>query len=321
MGRHGSGRPQRVHACMGAGPILGAFSVQLFQNLRIFLLATQHLRCALDSYNPHATRGVQMYVYVFISPVIACAGLFFAIMEIDMTATITAFQGMYAIAGSMEPILRGMKDMDDNRRRFKFVRQWRAVIKPDRPGRNVYHSREASALPGERDFRVHFGGAFLRIVEIRNRNKARCIAFPLGVDLLTEATSLSACTSAAVPKSKCALPSARAVESSGFAVLRAVWEATDLSYKLWNHPMRDSIIHRSPEEFIQICVARNVDQGIAEAIFRGVNLLTQAKSRFAANDVQMGQLAMDPPVPGQESAAVDAPTESWCDGNENPDPK
>ncbi|KAJ6556567.1 hypothetical protein DFH09DRAFT_1317887 [Mycena vulgaris] len=286
-----------------------------------------HLRCALDSYSPHATRGVQMYV--FISPVIACAGLFFAIMEIDMTATISRlapiYEEMYTIAVAIEPILLRIKDMDDHRRWFKFVRQLRAVIKPDGTFITV---AEASALPGERDFRVHFGGAFLRMVEIRNHNKARFLPLPLGLALLTDATSLSACTSAAVRKSKRALPSARVVELSGFAVLRAAWDATDLSHrvlckqikalrtgmgllddKVWNHTMRHSIIHRLPEEFIQICVARNVDQGIAEAIFRGVNLLTQAKSRFAANEDQMRQLAIDP-APSEESAAVEAPTEA-----------
>ncbi|KAJ7135905.1 hypothetical protein C8R44DRAFT_769280 [Mycena epipterygia] len=279
------------------------FAMQLFQSPDVFRLATQHLRHALDSFKTDVTAAEAMNA--FISPVIACAqGLFFAIFEVNMLATIgllpPIFEEMYAISVSMEPILLDMRNqnrfsfsMDDCRRWFAFVRRMRPIISPDG---TFITLDQASQIPRKTDGNTHYVGAYMLMTEIRNRNQ--CMHINCTSKITARSSVCSGCQIVRYCDPKC---------------LRAAWTAPELPHKplckhiknlreatglvddkAWNHMVRDTAIHRSPEGFVKICAARDVDRGIVEAIFTGISRLTHAKMGFGMKESQVGEAKIGP---------------------------
>ncbi|KAJ7478254.1 hypothetical protein FB451DRAFT_1556999 [Mycena latifolia] len=263
------------------------FTQEVLRVPSVFALATQHLQHALDAYKAGIDLAAQMYAS-FISPIISIAqGLFFAILETDMAATIgllpPIYESMYTIALEIEPILLGMKftvGLDDCRRWFHFVRRLRKAINPDG---TFITAAQVDQLPPETDRRTSFAVAFHRMVEVRNRNQCLNIA----------------CTSKIVARSsicsRCGI-----VRYCSPECLKAAWAAEELPHKslctaikalrtvtglldntAWNATVRDTSMHRSPETFALLCAARNADEDVAEAVFQGISYLTFAKMRFS----------------------------------------
>ncbi|KAJ6566467.1 hypothetical protein B0H19DRAFT_1137906 [Mycena capillaripes] len=257
------------------------FALEVFQSPDLFRLAMEHLKHAFDAYNPRAGLGQQMNF--FITPVIACAqGLFHTLSEVDLRMTLSMikpiYEQMYTVAVEIEPILLGIRprmSMDDCRRWFHLVRSMRSVISPE--GEWVMPTDKP-----EVDFRTHFAMAFHRMVEIRNRNQC------LHVECTTKIVHRSSVCS------RCGI-----VRYCSQTCLAAAWDAPTLPHKTlckqitrlraatslkddkdWTHTVRDSTVHRAPQEFAQMCAGRGADPALAEAIWRGIVLLTDAKMGF-----------------------------------------
>jgi hypothetical protein len=78
---------------------------------------------------------------------------------------------MYALAVRIEPILATpamrARICDDCRRYFDFVRSMRAVMEPD--GTRI--KRDEAKIVREMEPSTHYIGAFMKMLEIRNRNQ------------------------------------------------------------------------------------------------------------------------------------------------------
>ncbi|KAJ7463247.1 hypothetical protein FB451DRAFT_1265972, partial [Mycena latifolia] len=273
------------------------FTLQVLRTPHVFTLATEHLKRAIDSYNTGLSLLAQMYA--FISPVTSIAqGLFFAIFETDMAATIQLlppiYEDMYAIAVAIEPILLRMRDtmgMDDCRRWFAFVRKLRKAIKPDG---TFINAAEAAQLP-KTEGKVSFVAAFLLMVEIRNRNQCMYVACTSKIQARSSICSRCGTVRYCSPeclKSAWAAPELpHKVLCKEIKVLRTA--AGLLDNTVWNDTVRDSTVHRSPETFVDLCVARKVDEGLATAVFRGIAMLTRAKTDFSVEQQHAEQSVLN----------------------------
>ncbi|KAJ6528737.1 hypothetical protein DFH09DRAFT_1327556 [Mycena vulgaris] len=271
------------------------FAMRLFQAPEVFLLATQHLQRALDSYDACVPPGAQMMA--FIAPVIACVqGLFGALSEVDMRCTISmiapVYEQMYAIAVAMEPILLRMRahmSMDDCRRWFHLVRTIRSVITPN----GSWIRRPGGPPPMEPH--THYGAAFHRMVEIRNRNQCLHVACTSKIQERSSVCSrcgiVRYCSRECLEAAWLAPRIAHKTLCKQITALRAAMLLRD--DKVWANVVRDSQVHRSPEDFADMCVRLGADVRGAEAIWRGIMLLTDEKLKFA------------------DKAAVDVEDEQW----------
>ncbi|KAJ7633630.1 hypothetical protein DFH06DRAFT_1139965 [Mycena polygramma] len=259
------------------------FALQVFEDGNLYRLATQHLQYALDKYRPNSNAGEQMSV--FVTPVIAIAqGFFHTLSEVDMRVALSllapVYEEMYSIAVAIEPILlrvRTQMHMDDCRRWFHLVRSMRSVITPE--GQWV--------LPANRPQmkgKIHFGVAFHRMTEIRNRNQC------LHIECTTKIAQRSSVCS------RCGI-----VRYCGQPCLAAAWDASNHPHKTlckkitrlrasigladdkdWTRTVRDSAVHRSPQEFATMCERKGADSEEAEVIWRGIMSLTDARTSFIA---------------------------------------
>ncbi|KAJ7135789.1 hypothetical protein C8R44DRAFT_869489 [Mycena epipterygia] len=262
------------------------FAVQLFRTPGVFELAMDHLQCAFDAYDPRASPGDLMFG--FITPVIACAqGLFYTLFEMDLSRTLTLiapmYERMYAIAVPIEPILLRLKQtympMDDCRRWFHLVRKIRRYVAPD----GTWIRRPEGTSPPVMDAFTHYGAAFHRMVEIRNRNQ--CLHIACTSKIQARSSVCSRCGIVRYCSRECleaAWDAPRLPHKSLCKQIAALRAATLLGAdKAWNHAVRDSQVHRSPADFAYMCTAMGVNPRVSEAIWRGILLLTQEKMRFA----------------------------------------
>lgn len=173
----------------GVFPLIGAlarywdpFSLELFCTPALFRIATHHLRCALDAYDPAAPPAEQ--AKRFISPVIGCAqGLFYILFEINREMTLgilpPIYEEMYAIADRIIPILVRVKEdtsplfpMDSSCAWFGTILSLRRFFNTDGTFNLTERAPEDAGFSKDNG-RMDFGNAFLRMVEIRNRNQVR----------------------------------------------------------------------------------------------------------------------------------------------------
>ncbi|KAJ7915184.1 hypothetical protein B0H13DRAFT_2000701 [Mycena leptocephala] len=253
----------------GLARLLEPFAQVLFQVPVVFLLATRHLQCALQAYDPLVDHTLQMNT--FTSPLIACTGLFHEISVINMPSTMDIlakiYEELYPVAVRMEPILRNMTDprMTVPRRWFGFVRSMRGSIGTD--GTLLYAEGPLVLEPP-----VCFAGAFQLMTEMRNRNQAPRIV-----------SRTSMC-------SRCGI-----VRYCSHTCLTAAWTAPHLPHKTlckairalraatllmddtaWSHTVRDSA-RSDATEFVRTCIALAVDIRTAQAVIEGMWSLSQAK--------------------------------------------
>ncbi|KAJ7169335.1 hypothetical protein C8R43DRAFT_1231873 [Mycena crocata] len=269
------------------------FAVELFHTPDVFQLATRHLRCAVDAYNRRAWPAEQMYR--FISPVIACAqGLFFTVWEVDMSITmsilIQLYEEMYVVAAPIEPILAGLRadnvpiGMDDCRRWFSIVRRLRPVINPDGTF-NIKKELSGQLVDAKRLGRLNFVAAFLRMVEIRNRNQ--CLHVLCTSQIEERAAVCGRCGIVRYCSRECQ---------------QAAWPAPHFPHKTlckriqrlrgqvcltdaqaWNRTVRDdSALHREPRAFADAALKLGADARVAEAIAADIMRLTRARMMFVA---------------------------------------
>ncbi|KAJ7686264.1 hypothetical protein B0H17DRAFT_1072186 [Mycena rosella] len=266
------------------------FAVRLFQNNIVFSLATQHLQYALAAYDPRVHPAEQMMA--FTAPVVACAeGLFHTLSELDMGCTISLlhpiFEPMYAMAVAIEPILlrtRTFTFLADSRRWFHLIRQLRNVIAPD--GSWIRSPDGVPALGPH----THYAAAFHRVVEIRNRNQCRHIACTSKIE--ARSSVCSRCGIVRYCSHECleaAWAAPRLPHKSLCKQITALRAATLLADdKAWANTVRDSQVHRSPAGFANMYTALSVDPRIAEAIWRGILLVTDEKMQFATQAAELG---------------------------------
>ncbi|KAJ7748292.1 hypothetical protein DFH07DRAFT_830285 [Mycena maculata] len=250
----------------------------------LFPLATRHLQRALESYSPHAPPDEQWRV--FISPVTACANaLFWTLSEVDMRTCVLnllpVYEDMYAVAVQVEPILLHLKpviSMDDCRRWFSLVRGLRSAIAPD----GTFITRPEGTPHRAMAISTQFGAAHNRMVEVRNRNQC------LHVECTSEIQERSSVCSRYQIVRYCRPECHKAAWTAPhlphktlckkISTLRAAVRLTD--DKEWNHIVRDTSNHRSPREFMVMCTAARADPGVAEAIWKGIVQLTEARTHF-----------------------------------------
>ncbi|KAJ6574440.1 hypothetical protein B0H19DRAFT_1371507 [Mycena capillaripes] len=292
------------------------FASLLFTTPGVFLLATNHMRHALDSYDPDAGPAERMND--FISPILSCAqGLFQTMSDIDMSTmveiTAKIYPEMYAIAEPIEPILARMNvpglSMDDCRRWFHFVRGMRAVVAPDgtfikRPQVEVLKNM----VPDN-----HYIGAFMRMVEIRTRNQ--CLHIACTAPVLGRSSICSRCGIVRFCSRECltaAWNSPHLPHKSLCKSIQRIRAATLLTDETaWNRIVRDdSHMHRSPIKFADTCVAACVDPQLAQSIWTGINLLLIEKVDYA---VRIEQAAAGTEDGGEEQPESDS--EAECVGH------
>ncbi|KAJ7635557.1 hypothetical protein DFH06DRAFT_1336579 [Mycena polygramma] len=264
------------------------FALQVFDDRNLFSLATEHLRHALNAYRP--ALGTYEQMNVFVTPVIAIAQcLFHTLYEVGMRVTVSLlppiYEEMHAIAVEIEPILfslRSEMDVDSSRRWFRIVRSIRSVIAE---GQWI---QSTSTNPPQMKRRTKFGAAFHQMVEIRNRNQC------LHVKCTTKITQRSSVCS------RCGI-----VRYCGQLCLAAAWDASTLPHKTlckkitrlratiglaneqdWTRTVRDSIVHRSPLNFALLCERKGADPEVADAIWREITCLTDARVVFIAQGAQ-----------------------------------
>ncbi|KAJ7743665.1 hypothetical protein B0H14DRAFT_2987328 [Mycena olivaceomarginata] len=259
----------------GLARFLEPFAQVLFQVPVVFLLATRHLQCALQAYDPHGAHTLQMNT--FTSPLIACTGLFHEISVINMPSTMDIlakiYEELYPVAIRMEPILRSMTDqrMTVPRDWFGFVRSMRDSIGTD--GSLLYGEGPLVLEPP-----VCFAGAFQLMTEMRNRNQ--CLHLACTVRIVSRTSMCSRCG---------------IVRYCSHTCLTAAWTAPHLPHKTlckairalraatllmddtaWSHTVRDSA-RGDPTEFVGTCMALAVDTRTAQAVIEGMWSLSQAK--------------------------------------------
>ncbi|KAJ7838265.1 hypothetical protein B0H13DRAFT_2419882 [Mycena leptocephala] len=263
------------------------FASLLFLAPGVFFLATKHMQHALGAHDPNAEAAVQLNS--FVSPIVACAqGLFHTLLDMDMLAmtniTGNIYNEMHALAVRIEPILATpamrARICDDCRRYFDFVRSMRAVMEPD--GTRI--KRDEAKIVREMEPSTHYIGAFMQMLEIRNRNQ--CLHIECMEPVLGRAAICSRCGIVRFCTREC---------------LAAAWAAPHLPHKTlckaiqrlrvatlltedaaWNRTVRDGELHRSPVKFAEACMTGSVDPRIAEAVWQGITFLTQEKDKFAA---------------------------------------
>ncbi|KAJ6492681.1 hypothetical protein DFH09DRAFT_1290836 [Mycena vulgaris] len=241
----------------GLTRFLEPFAQVLFQVSVVFLLATRHLQCALQAYDPHVEHTLQMNT--FTSPLIACTGLFHEISVVNMPSTMVIlakiYEELYPVAVRMEPILRSMTD-----RRMTIPRGWFSFVRSMRDSIGM----DGTLLYGE----------------------GPLVLEPLCLHLACTARIVS-CTSMC---SRCGI-----VRYCSHKCLTAAWTAPHLPHKTlckairalraathitddtaWSHTVRDSA-RSDPTEFVGTCTALAVDIRTAQAVIEGMWSLSQAK--------------------------------------------
>ncbi|KAJ7627600.1 hypothetical protein DFH06DRAFT_730995 [Mycena polygramma] len=260
------------------------FAIQLFKDTGVFPLATSHLKRALQSYHPHLPN--QILKDVFVCPVTACANaLFLTLSELDMRSCVlnlrSVYEDMYAIAVPIEPILlrlRQEESMDDCRRWFSLVRALRRGIAPDGSFITNPKGKAKSKMPEH----THFGGAHHCMVEIRNRNQCLHVQCKSKIQARSLVCSRCGIVRYCTPEClKAAWTAPRLPHKSlcqRITALRAAVLLTD--NKAWNHTVRDDSNHRQSRQFMEKCIALGADPRVAEAIWRGISVLTEARAHF-----------------------------------------
>ncbi|KAJ7192837.1 hypothetical protein GGX14DRAFT_479585 [Mycena pura] len=259
----------------GLARFLEPFAQVIFRAPAVFLLATRHLQCALQAYDPHVDRTLQMNA--FTSPLIACTGFFQEISGINMPSTMEIlakiYEELYPVAVRMEPVLRSMTDrrMAVPRSWFGFVRSMRDSIGTD--GTLLYGEGPVVLEP-----LVCFSGAFQLMTEMRNRNQ--CLHLPCTARIVSRTSMCSRCG---------------IVRYCSHTCLTAAWTAPYLPHKTlckairalraamllmddtaWSHTVRDSA-RSDPAKFVGTCTALAVDIRTARAVVDGMWSLSQAK--------------------------------------------
>ncbi|KAJ7153071.1 hypothetical protein C8R43DRAFT_453003 [Mycena crocata] len=261
------------------------FARLIFQTPGIYRLAMNHIQHALDSYDPNSTHVVKMNT--FVSPVVSCAqGLFYTVSEIDSRGTLDIladiFEPMHAIAVRITPILLSLRAqnslanaMEDCLRWFGMVMHMRVAFLPD----GTVRERPNSSMNTE----SHYIGAWDRMLEIRNRNQ--CLHIGCTSETGERSSVCSRCGIVRYCSRECleaAWAAPRLPHKSLCKKIRELRAATLLlDDKAWNRVVRDDPArHRSPLDFVATCHALALDVRIAEAIWRGIKLLTQEKLKF-----------------------------------------
>ncbi|KAJ7464068.1 hypothetical protein FB451DRAFT_1492240 [Mycena latifolia] len=314
---HGPGEGHSIFALIGAmARFWEPFAVQLFEVPVVFGLATYHLQCALDAYEPRALTPAALMVR-FISPVIACAqGFFHMLSEVDMGRTIALivpiYEQLYAIAVPIEPILLHVRahtasSMDDCRRFFHLVRTLRPCIAD-----GAFVTHPAGERPAMAPF-THFGAAFHRMVEIRNRNQ--CLHVGCTAKIQARAPVCARCGIVRYCSRECleaAWAAPRLAHRSLCKQIVALRTATLLTDdKAWAHTVRDSSVHRAPKEFAALCTAQGASARAAEAVWRGIILLTEEKGKFAAEAAERDAAEEDVGL-SERSPTTEAPRSNGC---------
>ncbi|KAJ7726416.1 hypothetical protein B0H16DRAFT_1592906 [Mycena metata] len=260
----------------GLARFLEPFAQALFQVPVVFLLATRHLQCALQAYDPHVDHTLQMNT--FASPLIACTGLFHEISTINMPSTMDIlakiYEELYPVAVRMEPILRSMTDqrMSVPRSWFRLVRSMRDSIGTD--GTLLYGEGPPLVL----EPRVCFAGAFQLMTEMRNRNQ--CLHLACTARIVSRTSMCSRCGIVRYCSHTClaaAWTAPHLPHKTLCKAIRGLRAATHLvDDKAWSHTVRDSA-RSDPTEFIGTCTVLAVDMRTAKAVIDGLWSLGQAK--------------------------------------------
>ncbi|KAF8179294.1 hypothetical protein K438DRAFT_2021642 [Mycena galopus ATCC 62051] len=259
----------------GLARFLEPFAQVLFQVPVVFLLATRHLQCALQAYDPHVDHTLQMNM--FTSPLIACTGLFREISVIDMPSTMDIlakiYEELYPVAVRMETILRSMTD-----RRMTVPRDWFAFVRSMRDSIGT----DSTLLYGEGPLvlepPVCFAGAFQLMTEMRNRNQ--CLHLACTARIVSRTSMCSRCGIVRYCSHTCltaAWTAPHQPHKTLCKAIRALRAATLLmDDTAWSHTVRDSA-RSDPTEFVGTCMALAVDISTAQAVIEGMWSLSQAK--------------------------------------------
>ncbi|KAJ6466119.1 hypothetical protein C8R47DRAFT_1153944 [Mycena vitilis] len=260
------------------------FAAILFQCPGVFLLATRHMRRALDVYDPRAPQAVLMHD--FISPILACAqGLFLELSQVEATAIIKITAGLYpemaAIAGRIDPILLSLRGQieDDCRRWFHMVRDMSKLVAPD----GTFIERSDAEVMLNMTPQSHFIGAFDRMVEIRNRNQCQhieCMTPVLGrSSVCSRCGIVRFCTRQCLESAWAAPTLPHKTLCKHIQRLRAAAHLCDEA--VWTNLVRDdNVFHRSPLKFLKACDAGGVDPQLAQAVWTGITRLAKEKNNF-----------------------------------------
>ncbi|KAJ7085452.1 hypothetical protein B0H15DRAFT_802016 [Mycena belliarum] len=235
-----------VFALIGAlGRFVEPFGVMLFQAPGVFLLATRHLKCALDAYDPRRPYAKQMTT--FTSPVLACAqGLFHTVSLIEMAGTMEImariYEELYPVAVGLEPILRRIDD-----ERLTIAKFWFATVRSMRDAIGTDGTLRAMP-PGKRSMepRLHYARLF--------QSMAECLEAAWAAPSLPH-------------KALC----------KSIKALRA--EAGLADDKAWSRAMHDSG-RGAPADFVAVCSAHKVGTGITDAVWQEISQLVRAKVHF-----------------------------------------
>ncbi|KAJ6499700.1 hypothetical protein C8R47DRAFT_296339 [Mycena vitilis] len=182
---------------------------------------------------------------------------------------------MYAIAVLIEPILLHLRleeSMNDCRRWFSLVRALCSGIAQD--GTNP--KGKATSKMAEY---VHFSGAHHCMVQIRNRNQ--CLHVQCKSKIQARSLVCSRCGIVRYCTPECLKAAPRLPHKSlcqRITTLRAAVLLTDNN--AWNRTVRDDANHRQSRQFMEKCIALGADSRVAEAIWRGIYVLTEARVHF-----------------------------------------
>ncbi|KAJ7479350.1 hypothetical protein B0H11DRAFT_1274313 [Mycena galericulata] len=164
--------------------------------------------------------------------------------------------------------------------------------------------------PTKNGGRVYFVGAFLRMVEIRNRNQ--CLHITCESKIQARCSICGRCGIVRFCSSEC---------------LTAAWTSPTHPHKMlckqiqnlraqsclvdphaWNRTIRDSSIHRDPEPFATACLATKADPNLAQAIVMGITYLTRERLNFLDKRKERIEADVDVGVsiPDQEGRLVES---------------